>query len=130
MSKFVLDNKGYTLIEALVALAVLVALVVMIMPGIARFLESTRADFVNMCVWESAISELNRVKANPTAVGQVRTYRCGALVVTVNSLIEGGALPANPPQPGSGIRGCALVRVQAEARGRTATVRGPICRLP
>lgn len=131
MSKFLLVNRrGYTLVEALVALGVLVALIVMIVPGVARFLAHTRADFVDMCMWESAISELNRVKANPSQIGQARTYTCGALTVNVNSSIESGSIPPTPPAPGSNVRGCAIVRVQASAQGRVAVIRGPACRLP
>lgn len=80
-------KRGFTLVEAIVALGVLVAIIALIMPGIARFLTMTRADFLNMCLWESAMSEFNRVKANPDAVGRTNTYTCGAIVV--NTLFFG-----------------------------------------
>lgn len=127
MSKQLL-KRGFSLIEAMVALGVLVMLVVMIMPGIARFIEATRRDFISMCLWESAVSGLHRIKANPNQVGATFTYRCGAINVTVNSQLISGTLPATPPAPGLNQRACAVARVQAQAQGRTAVVNGPVCR--
>ena len=121
-------KRGFTLVEAIVALGVLVAIIALIMPGIARFLTMTRADFLNMCLWESAMSEFNRVKANPDAVGRTNTYTCGAIVVNTRSFLERGNIPQTPHQSGSGNRACAIVRVEATAQGRNAVMRGPVCR--
>lgn len=121
-------KRGFTLMEAIVALGVLIAIIALIMPGIARFLTMTRADFLNMCLWESAVSEFNRVKANPNAVGRTNTYICGAIVVNTRSFLESGNIPQTPPQSGFGNRACAIVRVEATAQGRNAVMRGPVCR--
>lgn len=128
MSKQLQLKKGFSLMEAMVALAVLSMLIAMVMPGIGSFIRATGDDFVNMCVWESAVSELRRIKSNPNQIGRTFTYRCGALNVTVNSQLISGTLPNTPPPSGQNQRACAIVRVNANAQGRTATISGPVCR--
>ncbi len=95
-------NKGYTLVEAIVALGVLAMVIVMIMPGITQFINNTR---------------------NPNQVGQARVYRCGGIYVSVSSVVESGTIPNTPPVPNSNARGCALVRVQAIASGYIPSIK-------
>jgi len=121
-------DKGYSLTEALIALGILSLLVMFTMAFVAQFINATRQDFINHCLWEYTISTLERVKADPNMIGQSFTYGCGGIRIDSTSTIVSGTLPPNPPPPGSNQRACAVVQVTSQASGRIARINSPVCR--
>lgn len=122
--------KGYTLIEAVIAVTILSIMVMMILPGTIHILNLARSDLTNMCLWESAFSELNRIKSNPSVVGQSRTCRCGNIDVRLESFVESGTIPAQPNPSLSNQRNCALVVVRSSTDNKSVAVKGTVCKLP
>lgn len=124
-------NSGFTLLEVLVAFSIAVIVILMIYPKVVGFLLGSRVDLESMIVWESAVSELNHIKANPSRVGTRETLNIGNITVIVSSRILSGTIPPTPPQSGQNQTSCANVEVRAETAGgqvRRAILRGVVCR--
>jgi len=75
--------KGFSLIEVLVAIVILLIIAV----SLARLLTisafSTRDDFVNTCLLHGASSAIEEARGNPSLVGSNINFPCGNLTVTV-----------------------------------------------
>lgn len=123
------NQKGITLIEALVATAILVILAISVIRGMTITLFHSQNDFLNMCIWNATTSTLTRLKVNPSLIGQKITYSCGNYSIDTFSKIVSGTIPQQPPSSGSNQESCAIVEVSAFYKNeQKSKIQGTVCR--
>ncbi len=113
MSTMLLKNRGFTLIEALIAI-VLAFFIVIGVANVVGFFPSSTADRLEMsCLVEGAVSGVEACRA-----GQViNSIQCGGF--TVNIDVNGSCAPS----AGS----CNEVTVTATLNGRSFSLKDTVC---
>lgn len=82
---FRLNNKikGFSLIEALIAIAILAIITIILANLLTRSAFSTRDDFFNLCLLQGAASGIEEARGNPSLIGTSLNFDCGNLDVRV-----------------------------------------------
>lgn len=116
---FRLSNKikGFSLIEALIAIVILAIITISLANLLTRSAFSTRDDFFNLCLLQSAASGLEEVRGNSSLIGNSLNFYCGNLTVIVNL--------RNSNSYGN----CTLVEAEAQLQGtdKRAILRDLVC---
>lgn len=77
-------TKGFSLIEALIAIVILAIITISLANLLTRSAFSTRDDFFNLCLLQGAASGIEEARGNSSLIGTSLTFDCGNLEVTVN----------------------------------------------
>jgi len=104
--------KGFTLIEALIAILISAILTAIIAGGITAFSSKNQDRLLKTCLIEGAQSALHACKAGNV----MNSYQCGKY--NINITISGNC---NPPS------GCNNVTVRAEAQGQSFEFYDTVC---
>ncbi|MCX7913918.1 MAG: hypothetical protein N2511_04965 [Thermodesulfovibrionales bacterium] len=115
-------TEGFSLVEALIAVLLVVLLVIGVMKMITNFPLATGKDFVETCLLQAASSGIEAKRANHSLSSL--SVPCGN--ITINVTITGNP-PAVPPSAGSGTTACATVVATATYGGRSMVLRDLVC---
>ena len=116
-------SKAFTLMEALVSIAITALAVYIISNMITSYAAMTRNNYVYSCLIQSATSGLEAKLMNPTVSSLSLT--CGGLPVSVQVI---GNPPANPPPYiGSGTKGCSTVTSIATYQSQSYSIQDAAC---
>lgn len=75
--------KGFSLIEALIAIVILAIITLGLANLLTRSAFFTRDDFFNLCLLQGASSGIEEARGNPSLIGSSLNFTCGNLNVTV-----------------------------------------------
>ena len=109
-------NKGFTFIEALMAVIILTFIAAAALTSIIILLSAYRKDIVSYCLQQAVYSALEYKRANPTSSETSLTYTCKGL--NINVQIQG-----NTPQPNR----CVQITATASYGVRTFSASDVIC---
>jgi len=115
--------KGFSLIEAIIAVSVVVLIILGVSRLITSFPSYTLNDLKKICLIYGAISGVELKRANPTYTGTI-TLSCGAYDVIVEIR---GSVPSPPPYPGSGNYACSDATITARINSDTYQIRDVAC---
>lgn len=127
LRKILKDRRGFTLVETVIAIALVTVIGLVCAGMISFFARLTRDDTVNTCLLQAASSGIEAARANSTT--NSITLPCGGY--TINATIAySGTLPNPAPAMGSGSSACVQVTATATIGSKTRVMRDLICNFP
>jgi len=116
-------SKGFTIMEALVSVAITALAVYIIAGMITSYAAMTKNNYVYTCLVQSATSGLEAKLMNPSVTSLSLT--CGGLLVNVN--IIGNPPSHSPPFIGSGQSACSTVTSIATYQSSSFSIQDAAC---
>jgi len=117
-------QRGFSMIEAVIAMALVVILGLSCAGMVSFFAKYTRQDTINTCLLQAASSGIEATRANSTLTAL--SVSCCGYTVHVD-IISSGTLPTPPPALGSGVSACVQIVSKAAIGGKSRELRDFIC---
>lgn len=119
------NNKGFVLIEALIAVLITAMIAIVVAGMTTNFAGFTAKDVLLSCLVEGASSGIEAKRANPNISSM--QIQCGNSTVNVSI---SGTPPSTAPATGSGQSACVEVVSTASIGANTKVLRDLVCTLP
>ncbi len=118
------NQRGFSMMEAVIAVALVVILSLSCAGMVSFFAKYTRQDTINSCLLHAASSGIEAKRADVSV--QSLSVSCGGYTAKV-TVTSSGELPSEPPAMGEGISACAQIVSTATIESKTKTLNDMIC---
>ncbi len=118
---------GFTVIESLIAVTLVMVICLSCMGMISFFARCTKQDTLNTCLLQAASSGIEAVRAD-TSTSFIKVS-CGGYTANV-SITSLGTLPQTAPAMGLETKACVEITSTSEIEGKKMVLKDFICNFP
>ena len=118
---------GFTVIESLIAVTLVMVICLSCMGMISFFARCTKQDTLNTCLLQAASSGIEAVRADTSTT--LIKVSCGGYTANV-SITSLGTLPQTAPAMGLETKACVEITSTSEIEGKKMVIKDFICNFP